>query len=276
MELLSSEVLMNPFPQEEKQFVFHYTTYASALGILLCGRMRLGTLTNMNDPLEFQDYRDEPLVFCSNNAEGQSPLWHSEYENAVAEKERFVRLASFSIDKQEMKDCQEKSCTLLSKGWARTRMWAQYADNHKGICLVLDRERLKSAFERDFASYKTFCKEVKYTNKLKPLKDALKPPCKSLLTKDKIEFLFQKCQDFRDEQEFRLLLIKEDLKDNQEIVSFSIVEALYGIITGARVPKENQQSLQKAIMCCNPEIKLFSISWDYGLPEINNIIYNPS
>ena len=38
-----------------EQYLFHYTTYSSALGILLSGQMRLGALANMNDPLEFQD-----------------------------------------------------------------------------------------------------------------------------------------------------------------------------------------------------------------------------
>ena len=274
MDFPSSDVLMDSFPQVKNQFVFHYTTYASALGILISGRMRLGALTNMNDPLEFQDYRDEPLESCSDNAQKQSSLWHLEYKNAVAEKERCVRLVSFSIDKPKLKDCQEKTYTLLSKGWARTRMWAQYADNHKGVCFVFDKECLVSEFKREFnPSYKPFYNEVKYTNKLESLKDALRPPCKSLLTEDKIEFLFQKCQDFRDEQEFRLLLIKKDLKNHQETVSFSIVNALCGVITGVKFPIENRVVIQRAIMSCNPKIKFFSISWDYGMPEVNDLSF---
>ena len=43
--------------------------------------------------------------------------------------------------------------TIQTKGWARDRMWAQYADNHKGICLHLDREVLirnfREALEAD-------------------------------------------------------------------------------------------------------------------------------
>lgn len=266
----SRDMLMNPFPQVNGQFVFHYTTYTSALGILLSQQICLGSLTNMNDPLEFQDYREGSFDYCSNNKKDQPILLYSEYKNAVEEKERAVRLASFSIDEPIQKDCQEKCYNLLSKGWARSRMWAQYADNHKGLSLVFDREFLEIEFKGAFDTYESFCDKVKYTNNLKPLKNALSSPCKSFLEGDKIKFLFQKCQDFRDEQEFRLLLIKEDLKDDKEMVSFSIEKTLCGVIMGTKFPIENRRPLQKAIECCNPKIKLFSISWNYGMPEINN------
>lgn len=94
--------------------------------------------------------------------------------------------------------------------------------------------------------------------------------CKSLLVSDKIDYLFQKCEDFEDEQEFRLLLINKKLKDSKEIVSFSIANSICGVITGAKFPKENELTLQKAIKCCNPEIKHFYISWHYGMPDLTD------
>ena len=175
----SKDMLMNPFSQAKNQFVFHYTTYTSALGILLSQQMYLDSLNNMNDPLEFQDYRNEPFSYCHNSKKDQPTLLYSEYKKAAEEKERTVRLVSFSIDKPIQKDCKEKCYNLLSKGWARTRMWAQYADNNKGLCLVFDTECLKKEFKSTFNSYRTFCNEVKYTNNLRLVEDALSPPCES-------------------------------------------------------------------------------------------------
>ena len=90
----------------------------------------------------------------------------------------------------------------------------------KGVCLVFDRENLVKSFEKSFGSCEIYCKEVTYTNNLYPLQESLEQNCKSLLTSEKISFLFQKCQDFRDEQEFQLLLIDKSLKKTDELVSF--------------------------------------------------------
>lgn len=260
--------LMNFVSDEKNQFLFHYTKYSSALEILLGEQMRLGSLVNMNDPLEFENHHGEPITFHGNPPNELLSSWILDKENAVTEKETVVRLASFSIDQKS----SGKYDNFLFKGWARSRMWAQYADNHKGVCLVFDKINLinnfKKAFNYDYCE--TFCKEVKYTNNLTPLKNALSsnPPCKSLITFDKIDFLFQKCEDFRDEQEFRFLLINKKLNDTKEIVSFSIADSLCGVITGAKFPNENILTLKKAIKCSNPNIKLFPLWWDYGMPNI--------
>ena len=90
--------LMRHNPVDSLQYVFHYTTYSSALGILLSQQMRLGSLINMNDPLEFQDHHGEGLVFHGNPSNEFLASEIQNFENAVTEKEKTVRLASFSVD----------------------------------------------------------------------------------------------------------------------------------------------------------------------------------
>ena len=107
-----------------------------------------------------------------------------------------------------------------------------------------------------------------YTNNLYPLQKSLAQNCKSLLTSEKIDFLFQKCQDFRDEQEFRLILIDKSLKNPDKLVSFSISDSLCGVIPGVRFPKEDELSLKKAMEFCNPKIKWLPIWWNYGMPHL--------
>ena len=128
-------------------------------------------------------------------------------------------------------------------------MWAQCADDHKGVCLIFNKVNMINSFKKTFSfDYcETIYKEVNYTNNLVPLKVALSsnPPCESLITSDKIDFLFQKCEDFRNELKFRFLLINEKLKATDEMVSFSIAGFLCGVITGARFPNENIQTLKK-------------------------------
>ncbi len=263
MKILSESDLLKSFPEEDNQYLFHYTAYPSALNILLSHQLRLGSLEKMNDPLEFEDHHGQPLMYQGERSEEEYEEMVCDYEGAVSEKERSVRFASFSMDRYPC-------CNNFSKGWARSRMWAQYADNHKGVCLVFDKTNLIKAFESSFKNdvCRTYCKEIDYTNNLQLLGDTLSLPCKSLLTEDKIDFLFRKSADFRDEQEFRLLLINSTLRDSKEIVSFSIADSICGVITGARFPTENKPALKKAVECCYLSIKIFPISWHYGLPGI--------
>ena len=271
MKYPSKTLLESNVPRDENLFLFHYTTYSAALGILLSQQMRLGPLVNKNDPLEFENHRDDGRVICNNPSDEDLDIIVNDYVNAVEEKERSVRFASFAMDMpfyNPPKDSQENCYNNLSKGWARSRMWAQYADNHKGVCLIFDKESLVKSFENAFDLCETYCKEVTYTNNLYPLQESLEQNCKSLLTSEKIDFLFQKCQDFRDEQEFRLLLINKDLKETNELVSFSITDSLCGIIPGVNFPKENELSLKKAVEYCNPRIKWLPIRWNYGMPHL--------
>ena len=258
-------------PVKENEFLFHYTTYSAALGILLSQQMRLGPLVNKNDPLEFEDHRDDGQVIHENHSIEESAIIVEDYINAVDEKMRSVRFASFAMDMpfyNPPKDSQENCYNNLSKGWARSRMWAQYADSHKGVCLIFDKENLVKSFKNAFDSCDTYCKEVTYTNNLYPLQESLAQNCMSLLTSEKIDFLFQKCQDFRDEQEFRLLLVDKSLKSPDELVSFSISDSLCGVIPGVRFPKENVLSLKKAMKYCNSKIKWLPIWWNYGMPHL--------
>ena len=264
--------LMQPFPREKNQYLFHYTSYASALGILLSQQMRMGSLKNMNDPLEFQDHRKDSIVFCDNPTNEEIALRMRRFNDAVIEREKAVRFSSFSMDLS--KGSQGEYYNNLSKGWARSRMWAQYADNHKGVCLVFDKKKLVEDFENSFKSdlCETHCGKVDYTNNLDSLKETLSKLCDSFLTLDKIQFLFLKCEDFKDEQEFRLLLINKRLKDENESVSFSIAKSICGVIPGTKFSKENELSLRKAIESCNPSIRWLPIWWDYGMPRLSDYV----
>lgn len=263
MDIPSISDLMSVFPEVENQYLFHYTTYSSALNILLSQQLRLGPLAKMNDPLEFEDRLKAPFMCQGVCSDKEYMEKASLYEKAVTEKEKSVRFTSFSIDNYSVRN-------IFSKGWARSRMWAQYADKHKGVCLVFDKANLIKAFESKYTNDKcrTYWRKINYTNNLESLRLAFSQPCESFLTDDKIEFLFQKCEDYRDEQEFRLLLINKGLNDSKEMESFSIADSVCGIVTGVNFPKECELALKKAVESCNPAIKMFPIIWTYGTPGL--------
>jgi len=96
----------------DNPFLFHYTTYSSALGILISQQMRMGSLANMNDPLEFENHRGDGLVFSGNPSNKFLAKKISEFENAVAEKDRAVRLVSLLW----MEEIKRTITTICARG----------------------------------------------------------------------------------------------------------------------------------------------------------------
>ena len=41
-------------------------------------------------------------------------------------------------------------CKVFYRGYTHPRMWAQYASNHTGVCLVFDKELIKISINHDF------------------------------------------------------------------------------------------------------------------------------
>ena len=78
--LYPSDILLERnVPEKENQFLFHYTTYSAALGILLSQQMRLGSLVNKNDPLEFEDHRDDGRVIHGNPSNEELAIVANDY-----------------------------------------------------------------------------------------------------------------------------------------------------------------------------------------------------
>ena len=121
--------------------LFHYTSRKAALeGILPTGRLKFSSLPRTNDPREFL-----PILFpITEIADDDEPLVTEDPFPLIEEANKFlrdpVRLLCFTED-------QPSRVELLRYGTGprRSRMWAQYAENHAGICLCFDGERLIDA-----------------------------------------------------------------------------------------------------------------------------------
>lgn len=261
--------LEGPYPHEN--YLYHYTSYPAALNILCCKSLRLGQLTTMNDPLEFENHKRDPIAFHGDISNEETSKTMNSFSEGVKRRNRCVRLMSFSIDyRQTIDDAYNR----LTRGWARTRMWAQYADNHKGVCLVFDKSKLIDSFSNTFPK-KTKCCKITYSNNFEDLKEAWESPCllNNQTNRDfsnfwfeskKLKFFFQKCKDFRDEQEFRFLLVNGDLKYDDIVISFPFKDALKGIILGDRFKSEDRTTMENVAN----DIPIFRIWWHLGEPEL--------
>lgn len=253
----------------QSNLLFHYTSLANGISIAGGNSLRFSSITNMNDPLESIDPSSKF------NGVEINDLYRVAYEIELAQQKRKSRLHIISLTQEidwitpeENVRYQNKRDNLFDKGWARTRMWAQYAGNGEGVCLVFDKEKLLKYAE---SQYNGFIKTgpVNYSNDFYKIKNdfeiELTPEKRDFsnyyLQDDKINYLFTKNEDFRDEQEFRIILIKEN--NTKAPFKISLEDSLLGIIFGIKIDEEVCKNIGKLL-----PIEKFKIAWEYGTPDL--------
>ena len=263
----------------DDSFLYHYTSLSSACKILESNSLKLSNLTSTNDPLEFLSPENFGFSYC-----GDIDYKKVFYELRLSGQKRRnnVRMLCFCKDlfctSEEWKNekNQDFADNLLLKGWARSRMWAQYADNHSGVCLVFD----KSEFQKAFKSLSNDDVEIlsdraiNYTNYLAELETSLEDINSGArviydysnfyLEEDKKKFLFQKCQDYRDENEYRFCLINRSLNSPDEAMFVNYGTSLKAVILGQR--------FSTSLNLATPDnVEQFKIMWTFGRPSLLKI-----
>jgi hypothetical protein len=231
-------------------------------------------LTNTNDPLEFVDFSG----FASSLPIGKnddSDRISCELDVSSKRRRNFVRMLCFCRDlfcnKADWKNekAQEFADNLLFKGWARSRIWAQYADNHAGVCLVFDKNEFKKCFDslacNDIEILED--KDITYTNNLSELEKAMDSKeiqndySNFYLDEERKKYLFQKCEDYRDENEYRFCLINRALKSPEEAMFVDYASSLKAVILGQRFSNYLELKLPE-------NIEQYQIMWNFGRPNL--------
>lgn len=125
------------------RYLYHYTRPDTLALILDSGRIRLGSYAETNDPRERKQW------LASLTADTFDDLQDGESLELVMQIDRWirrgVRLSCFTVDYPEPPDWAGGN---FHSGWARARMWHQYAGDHTGAVLVFDAERPSSRWSR--------------------------------------------------------------------------------------------------------------------------------
>jgi len=115
--------------------IYHYTKLNTAIEFILPSMaLRTNFLNQMNGPKESQKWS-----FGSVNLPYESLYTDLDFNagNDVAHFESMYRLG------EEIKSRIQATCFVHSDdydGYENEMMWAQYSDNHKGVCLEIDEE----------------------------------------------------------------------------------------------------------------------------------------
>ena len=204
---------------EPTGLLFHYTRQRTLRAILEGGRVRLNTLDGMNDPRERKEWVARTVVLPPGDV--TSEFLHAQ-DIVLSQPNRLLRggarIACFTKEREPHPDADSDS--LFHRGWARARMWHQYAEEHQGACVVFDYATLAEAIDnqRRIAEGDVFSvSPVKYRDRplIIPLDGAYETPEQIQAALDNItnsggnvaDLFFTKNTDWQSEDEVRILVL---------------------------------------------------------------------
>jgi hypothetical protein len=273
------------------QRMCHYTRMESALNILSEKKLRLNKISKTNDPRE-----SRPLEFLTFQDFGQQKNPDVDKVNAVIRNDipRVImeewKVSCFTLDSLIQNDTTEESlirmhAAFLAPGYARPRMWAQYADNHKGICLLFDKNTIDTKMQQTFAD-RCFSGQVAYDGEIFVSLSLFPPPATALITDLKnlravdaarkyvfdhhVALFLRKNPDWAHETEYRWLIHSTV----QEVEGISIDGAIQAVLLGVDFPKIYEPSIIP--LCKELRIPAKRILWHNGIPKTEfETIYEP-
>jgi hypothetical protein len=276
-----------PAFQHPEGLIAHYTTASAAFEhILPARRLKLNPYRKMRDPTENRDFA--PLIGLR-GAPGTDV--HEVVQGVIrelAEARDSVRLASFTAERPVADDGPLRaSVAVFNCAWYRPRMWEQYGGDHRGVCLLFDRDRLVAEINQRLPPTLD-ARHVIYTPEgiagMAAFFDnrVLDPATHSQAIADYIDafqegLFFRKSDDFATEFEFRIVLSAastlpepsedEDYEiDADGAVKVGYGDALVAVVVGHEFPNWQIDGAVKA--CDRAQVRLGKLAWQSGRPSV--------
>ena len=270
--------------RDANQYLYHYTTLATAQQyIIKNGTLRLSSYTRTNDPKESKAWE-----FSLGSNENRDLFSYSVSEESDQLSKRLkaqTKLICFSMDRGPLTGNHLED--IFRRGFARPRMWAQYGDRHKGVCLVFDRQRISNLVDEQIAANSlVLCGPVSYVDR-PPFYD-LYAEQQYMINMNSLEKLgrdeyakchaqthyqklfFEKMTDWRDEYEWRWVVFSETEDD----LYLNYGQSLVGVVFGADCDPASSEALVNQVQGQSLQsIQFMGIRWkncspwyDYGNP----------
>ncbi len=266
---------------ETEDALFHYTKISVAIEILFDRKFRLSQLKNTNDPTEYQDMFFSMVCYDSNR-QASVPRF-----NEVAEVINQIMKSEHRV----MCFCSNRKPTIIkedgltigddlahSKGWNRARMWAQYAENHSGVCLVFSKkgleEKLKDQRFRDtvskagyveYASIENLSLRINQIDGDKLVEGDIRSHAEKYVLDNLENLFFLKPVDYRDESEYRLAVY--DPKAEFEYID--IEPMICGVIVGDKISRAYSAVIK--YLCDGLKIDSKKVFWERGRAHLVKI-----
>lgn len=261
----------------DARYLFHYTKTSHLLeSILPESKLRFSSLETTNDPLEFENF-NHFVVSKSEVTNLETSTLIDEGFKLIDIIKKVCKICCFSIDCQPNYD---RYLRLINKGYCLPRMWSQYGENHYGACLVFDRIEIESEIRNskkllisENGEYQFFNREIIYDDSLPGLEAALTLEYESVKGKQAIQlfennlipFLFTKFENYKHEQEYRMVIYNDTFLD-RSYIDVDYGKSLKAIILGCRFKSTYLPSLK--YFTENQDIPILQLQWYNGSPSL--------
>lgn len=250
------------------KFVYHYTKRETALErILFSGKIMLNQLKNTNDPREYKNWG----VTATGGSDDMNPLWQA-LEFVNSNRQTKTKVLCLTMDEL----VNNHRVGLFRRGFARSRMWAQYGGENTGVCLIFDKSGLEAAVEKAAAKKdECYFESVAYSDQQGEITlgfDAIGESQEEInrgidqyiQANYKAQF-FTKSLDWRDEVEYRMMVYN----NVAEPIFASITDNLECVVLGSDFPTVYVPLVRK--LCEKFGAGVAQLHWNAGLPAITKI-----
>jgi hypothetical protein len=248
--------------------LFHYTKTSAAIEILDKKEFKLSTLYDTNDPREYKfkgfSYKRSSSAGDDCDCEKLSNKFDTEINRILLHKCRIMSFCSNPNlnDKDSHPDV-----------WTKCRMWTQYGEGHRGVCLVLSKNEIKKAIDGIQTQVKAcMADDIDYSSIIEshPVADLSPKVGNNNIEEQAFEhvkahfkyFFFRKHTDYRDEAEFRVSIFDPDKKFER----IDISKSLQGVIVGDRTYKPYIRLINQ--MCKDINIECRQAYWCTTSPDM--------
>ena len=253
---------------DSQRFLYHYTRQATAKLIAENLRLRFAPYTETNDPKENKDWRfwlagsDEDLRQSLSNDVSAS------FSRAL---KGVTRVACFCTDSAPLTGDPIRD--ISNRGLAKPRMWQQYGENHEGVCFVFDRAGLAKAIAEQVPNPSAvYSGEVSYVDRLFVTDldrgefginvTELKRIGLDLYVGQHAHFyhrplFFEKLTDWRQEREFRWVVLCRSKQD----VLIDVSQCLVGVVFGQKA-----DPIEPILKLLTASVQTIRFTWINGCP----------
>lgn len=263
----------------DDDLLFHYTSQKTALNFILKERrIRFTPFGKLKDPRESKKWSFD-IIGPSHRNMNEREMVRKEFNDFIKRKCKVLCLCGRGKEEVNLEGnaIPEYRKSLCNAGFTKSRMWAQYAGNHKGVCFVFSKKALQSQLATSFSNNKKYNGLVTYQYYLENFVRARKVDYIPLIRDgvDKIlreqtdkfhrEYFFLKLMDYRDEDEYRFVVVVDD---DGGFVYMPIKSSLRGIILGIDFPKGKRKDVLSMTSGFDNKVSVRVLDWQEGRPQL--------
>jgi len=257
----------------KKEMIFHYTNTKIGLENILNDKtLKLNPFKNSYDPYESREWN------FSVHGSGES-IKHDGYKRLpqINKKLNYALLNNYKVAcfcTNNNGSVQELGCT--GYGYGKPRMWAQYGESHKGIVFGFSKNKLITKLKQTYGESNIFANEITYDidnkeaysvslkNEIIPSDDKIKEFISNHISRYKDDFFFRKFADYRDEDEFRII-VKDDKDDSPKYFNFG--DCLKFVVVGNYFNEVYNPAIE--LLCQKIDNPIMKVNWNKSFAHLS-------